>query len=90
VQDVSRNREAETPFRLPTGFNGRDFMADDTKNTSGGGNTGLALIVGGLVVVLAIVAYFVFARGGMAPESKDINVDVNLPEVSAPAIPPVN
>ena len=65
-------------------------MADDTNNSSGGGNTGLAFIVGGLVVVLAIVAYFVFARGGMAPEAKEVNVDVNLPEVSAPAVPTVN
>jgi hypothetical protein len=65
---------------------------NNTNNTgnSGGGNAGLAFIVGGIVVVLAIVAYFVFARGGMAPESKDINVDVNLPEVSAPAVPTVN
>jgi hypothetical protein len=65
-------------------------MADDTNNNSGGGNSGIAFIVGGLVVVLAIVAYFVFARGGVAPESQDINVDVNLPEVSAPAVPTVN
>jgi hypothetical protein len=65
-------------------------MADDTNNSSGGGNSGIAFIVGGLVVVLAIVAYFVFARGGIAPEGKDINVDVNLPEVSAPAVPEVN
>ena len=64
-------------------------MADNTNN-SGGGNAGLAFIVGGIVVVLAIVAYFVFVRGGMAPDSKDINVDVNLPEVSAPAVPTVN
>ncbi|MGV8928135.1 MAG: hypothetical protein ACOH1E_00140 [Brevundimonas sp.] len=62
-------------------------MAENTNNTSGGGNSGIAFIVGGIVVVLAIVAYFVFARGGIAPESKDINVDVNLPEVSAPAVP---
>jgi len=65
---------------------------NNTNNTgnSGGSNAGLAFIVGGIVVVLATVAYFVFARGGMAPESKDINVDVNLPEVSAPAVPTVN
>ena len=55
-------------------------------NSGGGGNAGLAFIVGGIVVVLAIVAYFVFARGG-APETKDIDVDVNMPEVSAPAVP---
>lgn len=64
-------------------------MADNNTN-SGGGNTGLAFIVGGLVVVLAIVAYFVFVRGGVAPESKEINVDVKLPEVSAPAVPTAN
>ena len=65
-------------------------MADNINNTGGGGNAGLAFIIGGIVVVLAIVAWFVFARGGMAPEAKDINVDVNLPEVSAPAVPTVN
>lgn len=73
-------------------------MTDNNTNNTGSGsgsgggngNAGLAFIVGGIVVVLAIVAYFVFARGGMAPESKDINVDVNLPEVSAAAVPTVN
>ena len=68
-------------------------MTDSNTNNSsggnGGGNSGLAFIVGGIVVVLAIVAYFVFARGG-APESKNIDVDVNLPEVSAPAAPSGN
>ncbi|KQY96650.1 hypothetical protein [Brevundimonas sp. Root1423] len=65
-------------------------MADNINNTgSGGGNTGLAFIVGAIVVVLAIVAYFVFARGG-APDTKEVNVDVNLPEVSAPAVPSTN
>ncbi|GAA0654659.1 hypothetical protein [Brevundimonas lenta] len=57
------------------------------ENTSSGGNTGLAFIVGAVVVVLAIVAYFVFARGGMGGETKQVNVDVDLPEVSAPAVP---
>ncbi|MES2861509.1 MAG: hypothetical protein V4701_08555 [Pseudomonadota bacterium] len=65
-------------------------MAENTNSNSGGGNTGLAFIVGAVVVVLAIVAYFVFARGGMAPETKDVNVDVKLPEVSAPAVPGTN
>lgn len=66
-------------------------MADNINNTgSGGGNTGIAFIVGAIVVVLAIVAYFVFARGAGAPETKDVNVDVNLPEVSAPAVPSPN
>lgn len=64
-------------------------MVENTNNTSGGGNAGLAFIVGGIVVVLAIVAWFVFARGG-APETKDVNVDISLPEVSAPAAPATN
>ena len=62
-------------------------MAENNNNTGGGsGNTGLAFIVGAIVVVLAVVAWFVFARGG-APETKQIDVDVDMPEVSAPAVP---
>ena len=65
-------------------------MSDNTNNgggNSGGGNAGLAFIVGGIVVVVAIIAYFMFFRGGMEPASKDIDVDVNLPRVEAPAVP---
>lgn len=63
-------------------------MADNINNApSGGGNTGLAFIVGAVVVVLAVVAYFVFFRGGVAPETKDIDVDINVPAASAPAVP---
>ena len=54
---------------------------------SGGGNTGMAFIVGGLLVVVAIIAYFVFFRGGMEPAKKDIDVDVNLPKIEAPRLP---
>lgn len=61
-------------------------MADNINNTSGGGNAGMAFIVGAVVVVLAIIAYFVFVRGGVS-ETKQVDVDVNLPEVSAPAVP---
>lgn len=61
-------------------------MAENTNNTGGGGgNTGLAFIVGAIVVVLAIVAWFVFARGG--PETSQVDVDIDVPEVSAPAVP---
>lgn len=59
-------------------------MAENTN--SGGGNAGMAFIIGGLVVVVAIIAWFVFARGG-APETKNVDVNVDLPEVSAPAVP---
>ena len=60
-------------------------MAENT--SSGGGNTGLAFIVGAVVVVLAIVAYFVFVRGGVGTDTKSVDVDVNLPSVEAPAAP---
>ncbi|WGM48147.1 hypothetical protein KOAAANKH_03043 [Brevundimonas sp. NIBR10] len=59
----------------------------NTGNTSGGGNMGLAFIVGGLLVVVVIIAFFVFGRGGMPDTTKDINVDVNLPKVEAPSVP---
>jgi len=59
-------------------------MAD--QSTSGGGNTGLAFIIGAVVVVLAIVAWFVFS-GGVEPQTKQIDIDVNLPEVATPAPP---
>ncbi|WP_421728970.1 hypothetical protein [Brevundimonas sp.] len=64
-------------------------MSDNTNSggNSGGGNAGLAFIVGGILVVVAILAYFMFFRGGMEPASKDIDVDVNLPRVEAPAVP---
>jgi len=60
-------------------------LAENTN--SSGGNAGLAFIVGGLLVVVAIIAYFVFGGGGMTPETKEVNVDVDLPEVAAPAVP---
>lgn len=63
-------------------------MAENTNGS--GGNTGLAFILGAVVVVLAILAYFVVARGGMDGDTKDVNVDVNLPSVEAPAVPGTN
>jgi hypothetical protein len=40
------------------------------------------------VVVVAVIAFFLFARGGLpGGETKKVDVDVNLPEVSAPAAP---
>lgn len=55
--------------------------------SGGGGGAGMAFILGAVVVVLALIGWFVFARGGAAPEAQQIDVDVKLPEVSAPAAP---
>ena len=41
-------------------------------------------------MVVAIIAWFVFGGGLGGNETKDINVDVDLPEVSAPAVPGSN
>lgn len=51
---------------------------------NGGGNTGLALIVGGLVVV--VVLFFVFGGDffrGDAPDG-DIDVTIETPQVETP------
>lgn len=61
-------------------------MADNINNTgSGGGNTGMAFIIGAVVVVLAIVAWVVFS-GGMN-QTKKVDVDVDLPAIEAPSVP---
>jgi hypothetical protein len=65
-------------------------VAEDT-NTGGGGSggAGMAFIIGALVVVVAIIAYFVFTGGVTQKKSVDVNVSVPRPEapVSAPAKP---
>lgn len=62
-------------------------MADNINNvpSNGGGNAGMAFIIGAVVVVLAIVAWVVFS-GGMN-QTKKVDVDVDLPKVEAPSIP---
>lgn len=58
----------------------------------GGGNAGLAFIVGGLLVAVAVLAWFLFSGGAMTPTPEDRNVDINvelpeLPNVEPPANP---
>jgi hypothetical protein len=57
-------------------------MADDS-----GGNTGLALIVGGLVVIVALFFVFggldVFRGGG---DGVDLDVQVEAPAIEAPEV----
>jgi L-serine deaminase len=53
-------------------------------SSTGGGNAGLAFILGALVVVVAVIAFFVFS-GGMT--HKKIDVTVSAPQIEAPKVP---
>ena len=59
-------------------------MAEES-NTGGGGNTGLAFIIGALLVVVAVIAYFVFT-GGMT-QKKKVDINVSAPQLDAPKVP---
>jgi hypothetical protein len=45
----------------------------------------MAFIIGALVVVVAVIAYFVFA-GGMT-QKKTVDVNVSAPQLEAPKLP---
>ena len=56
-------------------------MSDQSNNSGGnggGGNAGLAFIVGGVVVVLAIIAYFVFAGLIVWPQAATMTLGAGL------------
>lgn len=52
-----------------------DMPPDHTVVQSGGGNTGLAFVVGILVVVVAVIAWFVFA-GDPSGAGDQVNVTI--------------
>ena len=51
-----------------------------------GGSSAMAFIVGGLVVVVAVIGFLVYSGGFGAP-SKTVNLNIKPPAVSAPAKP---
>lgn len=51
----------------------------------GGGSGWIGLLVGGLVIVVLIIAFAVFTSGGMSP-GKDTNVDISV-DLPRPALP---
>ena len=53
-------------------------MAEDNNGT----NSSLAFIVGGLVVAVGVLVYFLYSP---STPSKDLNIKIDLPEVTAPA-----
>lgn len=61
-------------------------MAEESK--SGGGNSGLAFIVGALVVVVAVLGFMMFSGGFTQKKSVDINISATAPKLpDAPKIP---
>ena len=56
----------------------------------GGAGSGLAFVIGGLVVLVAVIAAVLYFRGAPAsiPEPRDINVDIDVPSLpEAPRLP---
>lgn len=60
-----------------------------TEQTSrGGGNSGLAFIVGALVVIVAVIAFVVYSGGFSQKKSIDVNVSASAPKLpDAPKLP---
>jgi hypothetical protein len=52
------------------------------ENESEKSSTGMAFIVGGLVVAVLVIGYFML--GGEMPGSKNVDVDISVPAPSAP------
>ena len=50
-------------------------------NSNSGGNSGLAFIVGGLVVVVAVIAFLVYSGGFTQKKSIDVNVSASAPQL---------
>lgn len=56
------------------------------QNSGSGATPWLAFLIGGLLVAVAVIAYFVYGGGTSKPSMPEsVNVDVNLPK--APPIP---
>lgn len=56
----------------------------DTNNSGdrgGGATPWLAFLVGGLLVIVAVIGYFVYTGG----QSKQVDVNIKAPEISVPA-----
>jgi hypothetical protein len=63
-------------------------MAEGTSNS--GGNSGLAFIVGGLVVIVAVLAFFMYSGGFSQKKSVDVNISASAPKLPDAPKPPAN
>ena len=53
----------------------------------GGGNTGLGLIVGALLVAVLVIGFLVVNGGGFGAQKKSVDISINTPKIEAPAVP---
>ncbi|WP_460273750.1 hypothetical protein [Celeribacter sp. ULVN23_4] len=51
-------------------------------NNSGNGNTGLGIIIGALVVVVAGIAYYLFTGGDVPPLGDEPEIQIDLPDAN--------
>lgn len=51
-----------------------------------GGNSGLAFVVGGLVVVVLVIGAFLLFGGGLT-QKKTVDVNIKAPNIEAPKLP---
>jgi ABC-type transporter Mla subunit MlaD len=61
-------------------------------SNTGGGNAGMAFIVGALVVIVAVLAFLMFSGGGFTQKKKvDVDITASAPQLpdapKAPAAP---
>ncbi|WP_309646350.1 hypothetical protein [Phenylobacterium sp.] len=55
------------------------------ENSGNGATPVLAFIVGGLIVVVAVIAFFMYSGGMGGGETKSVDVNIKAPDISAPA-----
>jgi len=57
-------------------------------SNTGGGNAGMAFIVGALVVVVAVLAFLMFSGGFTQKKKVDVDISASAPQLpAAPKVP---
>ena len=57
------------------------------QQTDSGGGSAMAFVAGALLIVVAIIAYFLL-NGGINP-NRQVDVNVSLPRIEQPAVPAI-
>ncbi|WGM40583.1 hypothetical protein [Caulobacter sp. NIBR1757] len=56
------------------------------EGNTGGGNSGLAFVVGGLLVLVVVIGAFLIFGGGLT-QKKEVDVNIKAPDIQAPKLP---